>query len=78
MKFGFYRECPHVQECVFIATRYQQVEVFRRTVQGWTEYHVYGPIDELELTSIDVHLPVAALYEDTDVPESLETPEGQV
>src|SRR6266852_4606293 len=65
MKFGFYRECPHVQEYVLVSTKYQLVEVFRRTPQGWTEYHVYGPGDEVELTSIDVHLLLAALYEDT-------------
>ena len=77
-KFVYYRECPLVQEYVLVATRYQLVEVYRRTSQGWTEYHVYGPGDEVELTSIDVHLPLAALYEDTDVPESLNTPEGEV
>jgi Uma2 family endonuclease len=78
VKFGYYRECPLVQEYVLVATRYQLVEVYHRTPQGWTEYHVYGPGDEVELVSIDVHLPVAALYEGTDVPESLNTPEGEV
>ena len=32
----------------------------------------------VELTSIDVRLPLAALYEGTDVSESLDTPEGEV
>jgi len=77
MKFGFYRECPHVQEYVLVSTKYQLVEVYSRTPKSW-EYHAYGPGDEVELVSIDVHLPLASLYEDTDVLEFLDTPEGQV
>jgi len=34
-------------------------------------FQVYGPDDEIELTSLDVRVPVAALYELTDVPEIL-------
>jgi len=77
-KFRYYRACPTVQEYVLIATKYQLVEVFRRTPKGWTDYQVYGPGDEIELTSIDLHISLAALYELTDVPEALDTPEGEV
>jgi len=45
-KFGYYRACPTVQEYVLVNT----------------EYQAYGPGDEVELTSIDVRLSVAALY----------------
>jgi Uma2 family endonuclease len=67
-----------VQEYVLVSTKRQLVEVFRRTQEGWTAYHVYGPGDEIELTSLDMHLSLAALYELTDVPEIVEAPKGEV
>ena len=48
-KFGYYRACPHVQEYVLIATKYQTIEVYRRTSSRWL-YDAYGPGDEIELT----------------------------
>ena len=77
-KFSYYRACPSVQEYVIVATRFQLVEVFRRTPQGWTEYHVHGPEDDVELTSIGVQLAVSTLYELTDVPETFDDLEGEV
>ena len=71
VKFGYYRECPTVQEYVLVATNRQAVEVYRRTADGWGTFQVYGPGDEVVLTSIDVHFPLAALYRRTDVPEAL-------
>jgi hypothetical protein len=56
----------------------QLVEVFHRTAEGWTAYHVYGPGDEVELTSIGVRIPVATFYEITDVPEVFGGPKGKV
>ena len=76
-KFALYRACPTVQEYVLVATKYQAVEVFRRTLRVW-EYQEYGPDDEVELTSIGVRFPVSALYKRTTVPERLEAPEGEV
>jgi len=77
-KFGYYRECPTVQEYVLVSTKRQLVEVYSRTQQGWTAYHVYGPGDEIVLASIDVHFPVAMLYELTDVPEIIEIPKSEL
>src|SRR5205807_8592596 len=74
-KFGYYRACPTIQEYVLVATDYQAVEVFRRTVKSWTEYQAYGPGDEVELTSINVRFPLAALYRRTTVLEVLDDPE---
>lgn len=76
-KFGYYRECPTVQEYVLVSTRRQLVEVYHRTEQDWI-LHAYGPSDELQLTSIDVHFSVAMLYELTDVPEIVEITRGEV
>jgi Uma2 family endonuclease len=65
-----YRKCPSLQEYVLVGTRYQRVEVYRRTAEGWGLFRFYGPGDEVELTSLDVRFPVAALYRRTDVPET--------
>jgi Uma2 family endonuclease len=77
MKFEYYRACPSVQEYALVSTRRQLIEVYRRTPEGWM-LHIYGPGDEVEFTSIDVHLPVAAIYEGTDVPEIMVLPKGVV
>jgi Uma2 family endonuclease len=76
-KFGYYRSCPHIQEYVLIATTYQAVEVYRRTSPRWT-YEAYGPSGVVELASIGVRLPVAALYLNAGVPAGTEEPEGEV
>jgi Uma2 family endonuclease len=77
-KFGLYRACPTMEEYVLVASRYQAVEVYRRTPQGWTNYQAYGPGDEIELMSLDVRFPVAAFYRNAGVPEALDEPEGEV
>ena len=71
-KFSLYRVCPTIQEYVLVATRYQMVEVYRRTEQGWTAYQAYSPGDEIELTSLDVRFPLAALYRNAGVPEGID------
>jgi Uma2 family endonuclease len=76
-KFSFYRACPTVQEYVIVATKYQAVEIYHRTPQTWT-YDAYGPCDEIELMSLDIRIPVAALYRNAGVPEALDDPEGEV
>lgn len=68
-KFGYYRECPTIHEYVLVATRYQTVEVYRRTAEEWTAYSIYKPGDTIALDSISVQVPVSAFYLDTDVPE---------
>lgn len=77
-KFGLYRACPTVQEYVLVATKYQAVEVFRRTLEGWAIYQSYGPGDEIELTSLGVHFPLAALYKNAGVLETMEELEDEV
>ncbi len=76
-KFSFYRACPTLQEYVIVATKYQSVEIYRRTPQGWI-YDAYGPGDEIELISLDIHFPLAALYRNSGVPETFGEPEGEV
>lgn len=67
-KAHLYHACPSIQEYVLIATRYQAVEVQRRAGNEWT-IHVSGVGEDVELTSIGVRIPLAALYRGTTVPE---------
>ncbi len=78
-KFGLYRACPHMYECILIDTARQAVDLFRRPRQGgqeWT-YQPFGPRDVVDLRSIGAHIPVTALYALTDVPAP-DDPEGEV
>jgi Uma2 family endonuclease len=77
-KFSLYRACPTVQEYVLVATKYQSVEVYRRTPQGWAIYQSYGPGDEIELTSLGVRFPLVALYKNAGVLEAMEDLAGEV
>lgn len=66
-----YRACPTVQEYGFIYTRFQLVELHRRTDAGWIS-EIYRPGDVVELASVGVRLPVVDIYRRTDVPERRE------
>ncbi len=77
-KFSLYRACPTVQEYVLVATKYQSVEVYRRTLQGWAIYQSYGPGDEIALMSLDGRFPLSTLYKNAGVPETTEDLEGEV
>jgi Uma2 family endonuclease len=78
LKFAYYRACSTIQEYVLVSTTYQTVEVYHRTPERWTSYQAYRPSENIHLTSIDVHLPLAALYELSNVPEMLDAPDGKV
>ncbi len=67
-KAHLYRACSSIQEYMLIATRYRAVEVQRRAGDEWT-LHLFGPGDQVELTSIDVRFPLDELYRGTAVPE---------
>ena len=56
---------------------YQLVELYRRSPEGWL-LHVFGPDDTIELASLGISFPIAALYKYTEVPEDLDLPEGEV
>jgi len=68
-KANLYHACPSIQEYVLVATRYQAVEVQRRTGDEWT-LHLFGPGDEVELVSIGIRFPFTTLYRGTTVPEA--------
>jgi Uma2 family endonuclease len=76
-KLGYYRACPTIEEYVLVASKYQSVEVYRRTQQGWI-YDFYGPEDEIELVSLSVKIVVAVFYRDAGVPVVVDELEGNV
>jgi Uma2 family endonuclease len=67
-KFRTYQACPSIEEYVLIRTAYQEVEIFNRQGDIWT-YRRFEPGQEVELLSIGLAIPLAALYRRTDVPE---------
>lgn len=62
-----YQAKPGIQEIVFISQYVQHVEVITRTPSGW-EYQEYGHEDSFPLTSLDITIPVAAIYRRLSVP----------
>jgi|SRR5436305_1112834 len=70
-KLRDYQACPSVEEYVIISTQYQRAEIFYRTGEVWT-YRQLTAGQEMTLISVDLTLPVSALYEDTTIPEEEE------
>jgi Uma2 family endonuclease len=70
-KAQLYRACPTMQEYGFIYTRFQLVELHRRTEAGWLS-EIYRAGDVVDLASIGVQVPVADIYRRTDVPQRRE------
>lgn len=76
-KLNYYRACSTVEEYILVASKYQAVDVYRRTLRGWT-YDSYGPEDTIELASLSINVSVAAFYIDSGVPVVADDPEGKV
>ncbi len=68
-KFAFYRACSSVQEYVLVDTQRQAVEVYRRKTDTLWTLHPFGPGDQVELASLSLSFPIAALYENVTLPE---------
>jgi Uma2 family endonuclease len=68
-KFSYYRACPTIQEYVLVDTQWQAVEIFRRATENLWTYHFFGPGEQVELASLGVGFPIAALYENVVLPE---------
>jgi Uma2 family endonuclease len=64
-KFDWYRACGSIQEIIFVRTEHPLVEIYRRkpAERQWT-LQLYAPGEEVELTSLDVLIPVDSIYED--------------
>ncbi|MBW4520902.1 MAG: Uma2 family endonuclease [Scytolyngbya sp. HA4215-MV1] len=63
-KFALYRQMESLQEYVLVGSETKTVEVFRRDQQGTWMFIPYGEGDEIELMSVGLTIPIAAIYED--------------
>lgn len=63
-----YQQCPTIQAYILVNTAYPAVELLRRERNNLWSYHVFGPDDDVELASLEVRFPVAAVYEDVTFP----------
>jgi Uma2 family endonuclease len=66
-KFLAYQKCATIQEYVLVNTRQQLIEVFRRQATIWT-YQRFESGQVVHLESLDIQLPVTAIYERVSVP----------
>ena len=61
-KLNAYKQIQELQDYVLVAQRTQLIEVYRRSLD-W-ECTVYGPEDTLQLYSINLNIPIHAIYEE--------------
>lgn len=61
-KFRAFQQCPTVQEYVLVSQERQEIEVFKRHNRLWV-YGRYEQGEEVELTSINVTLPLKVAYQ---------------
>ncbi len=64
-----YRSCPSIQEYLLISSEFPLVEVFRREKQGFWSLYTLGLDESIELSSLDLRVPVAELYYNTSLLE---------
>jgi Uma2 family endonuclease len=62
-----YRACASVEEYVMISTRYQALEVYRRKSTNMWENTQYIAEQVITLTSVELTVPMAEIYAQTDI-----------
>ncbi|HZO72724.1 MAG TPA: Uma2 family endonuclease [Ktedonobacteraceae bacterium] len=70
-KFGFYRTCPSIKEYVLVDSLQPSVEIYRHEQGVFWVLHPLGMSDQVELRSLGVSFPVAAIYENILFPEDV-------
>ena len=73
-KFELYQTIPELQEYLLIEQDRQHADLFRKNSEGFWVLHPIGPADLIELTSLELHLPLVDLYEDVDFAPESEVP----
>ncbi len=66
-----YHACPTIEEYVLVNTRFPMIEIHRKENGKWT-YDVFEEHDKVTLTSLGVHFPFAAVYEDINFGEEID------
>jgi Uma2 family endonuclease len=67
-KFGFYRECPTIQEYLLIDAQHPMLEVYRREKHDFWILRAYRLDEDVELTNLGVRFAVNDVYEDVIFP----------
>ncbi|HYT36986.1 MAG TPA: Uma2 family endonuclease, partial [Ktedonobacteraceae bacterium] len=67
-KFGFYRECPTIQEYLLIDAQRPMLEVYRREKHDFWILRAYRLDEDVELTNLGVRFAVNDVYEDVIFP----------
>ncbi|MEO5338648.1 MAG: Uma2 family endonuclease [Magnetospirillum sp. WYHS-4] len=62
-KLPDYRSIPSVQEIVLISSTAMRAEIWHRTSEGWAVSDANGSEAILRLTSVDIEVPLEAVYE---------------
>ncbi len=67
-KFGYYRECPTIQEYLLIDAQRPMLEVYRREKHDLWILRAYRLDEDVELTNLGLHFRVSDVYEDVIFP----------
>ena len=70
-KFGFYRECPTIQEYLLIDAQRPMLEVYRREKHDLWIFRAYRLDADVELTNLGVRFPVSDVYKDVVIMEEM-------
>ena len=70
-KFGFYRECPTIQEYLLLDSQRPMLEVYRRERHNLWILRAYRLDEDVELTNLGVRFPVSTVYEDVVIMEEM-------
>lgn len=62
-KLQSYLACPTIEQYLLVDARSMRIETYRKERGRWI-YDAFEADDEVELTTLDVHFPVADAYED--------------
>lgn len=71
VKFGQYRRIPSLKEYILVHQDSPRVERFERHGDIWATYECRRLADTLELSSLGIALPLAAIYEGIALPPAL-------
>src|SRR5262249_11703843 len=72
VKFKAYQRCPTMQEIVLMSQFARYAEIWQRDDQDSANWHYrhYGPVEIIEINSIDVRLAIADVYQGLDFAEA--------
>jgi Uma2 family endonuclease len=74
-KLQNYLAVPTLEEYILVDAKSLKMELYRREQNKWV-YYMFGPDDELELSSVGLRFPVAEAYVNVDL-ENESSPEEE-